>query len=1030
MSDNINDKTIEGSDEDEQSQSVRSKDESDDTLTSEPETTRYFTSRQARWQQAYNFGENLDRTGRRARREKLKTVNQHTQESNAFLQQNLIPPNLRPPGNTSNFDFSIFSTVGKATSEQPDLSVFKPNYDKQQSLLEKTTREKIQEFRESTLLNLNDSTSSEPTTSRADIIRNIHYLEDQDIIQEKRLKETQENQEFFEELELSIIEGANPDDVSATLKKKIVHPEEPLRVIKGVIPIHELLPNTNPLNTLTSHGLQKLDASGLLSNLESTRLTDRKNSKGHTSLVNTPGRKPKSIFIDPSTWVQDFLEPKEPEDNIVTRKLELRKKQEEKSDLTSTLATIQEKETLIKPIAAKDLSTALERIAKEELSPIQQPVVPQPTGVGQKILPKKIYNVLNKFTPSSKKQSTMDIESSSSQEQSKAPKWNYDKDHYDGSVTKNDIRIPVPGILAFDGDDLKVVAQACRKICFEEKNTPQDRIKQKRDYAWTKIKHLAVELDNNTKQSDDVDKKFVFLQRVQKYILMELALTLQYRVLGSLEKYDHSEWTDDIKNRLELYETVSVTIQQESDDLESRGYYEAIFGLTLDWNIKDATERPKAIPTKFRVPPIEDTQQGYAGGASFSHPPKADQEQAALYTNASYAIANAMKDLKDMQIDRGQKHDLPKFSGGGARKWLIFWHQFQVLIDKNQKMTVLAKYSKLRDSLEGPALKSVTKLLFVENTYELAKKILIEEFGNPMELASDLTSDITRSPKLVNATAKQYRELANVLTQAKQYMDYYVPHELKRNVKYIMGDLLRKLPESERKDWHTFRAMTLLQLERQPGVTQEKIRQFHDEAVYTFIEWFEELTRLKEQDYLAIRGYESWHKQENKSSTPKFFKAKKSKSSGSKDKAFSFNTQVSSKVNKPKDTGSKGSNDKQKGSSDSKKKKPEGRGTFNKGKPAGSKTLGKQWSPKLNASVTSSKKEVRSFPPKKQDHTSEKTVCNLVVKKLPICHNCYGGHEAEKCNLPSACLKDNCTQKHTTSMHNVMAAVKQKHEIK
>ena len=73
---------------------------------------------------------------------------------------------------------------------------------------------------------------------------------------------------------------------------------------------------------------------------------------------------------------------------------------------------------------------------------------------------------------------------------------------------------------------------------------------------------------------------------------------------------------------------------------------------------------------------------------------------------------------------------VPKFDGDYT-KWNAFWQAFTVLVDKNPKVPVTSKLSKLNQAVKGEAAAVISMFEFDEESYELAKMALINEYGDP-----------------------------------------------------------------------------------------------------------------------------------------------------------------------------------------------------------------------------------------------------------------------------------------------------------
>ena len=84
---------------------------------------------------------------------------------------------------------------------------------------------------------------------------------------------------------------------------------------------------------------------------------------------------------------------------------------------------------------------------------------------------------------------------------------------------------------------------------------------------------------------------------------------------------------------------------------------------------------------------------------------------------------------------------VPKFDGDYT-KWNAFWQTFTVLVDKNPKVPLISKLNKLNQAVEGEAASVISVFEFNEESYELAKLALINEYGDPALCANKMLKDL------------------------------------------------------------------------------------------------------------------------------------------------------------------------------------------------------------------------------------------------------------------------------------------------
>ena len=108
----------------------------------------------------------------------------------------------------------------------------------------------------------------------------------------------------------------------------------------------------------------------------------------------------------------------------------------------------------------------------------------------------------------------------------------------------------------------------------------------------------------------------------------------------------------------------------------------------------------------------------------------------------SYNFKHLMK-LK-LSVQKKLEKWCSKFhkTDGDYTKWNAFWQAFTVLVDKNPKVPVISKLNKLNQAVEVEAAVVISMFEFDEESYELAKMALINEYGDPVLCANKVLRDL------------------------------------------------------------------------------------------------------------------------------------------------------------------------------------------------------------------------------------------------------------------------------------------------
>ena len=140
----------------------------------------------------------------------------------------------------------------------------------------------------------------------------------------------------------------------------------------------------------------------------------------------------------------------------------------------------------------------------------------------------------------------------------------------------------------------------------------------------------------------------------------------------------------------------------------------------------------------------------------------------AVHEDEDNAFTRAIKNLSNnLVIQYNQpsaSEKVPKFDGDYT-KWNAFWQAFTVLVDQNPKVPVISKLNKLNQAVEGEAAMVISMFEFDEESYELAKMALINEYGDPALSAEKMIRDLQN---LDRVKANDLEGLRNLHVRSKQ----------------------------------------------------------------------------------------------------------------------------------------------------------------------------------------------------------------------------------------------------------------------
>ena len=122
-----------------------------------------------------------------------------------------------------------------------------------------------------------------------------------------------------------------------------------------------------------------------------------------------------------------------------------------------------------------------------------------------------------------------------------------------------------------------------------------------------------------------------------------------------------------------------------------------------------------------------------SSGATEFHTANDQTLKSAIHGDRDKAFTQAVKNLSNnlvIQYNQPSANEkVPKFDGDYT-KWNAFWQAFTVLVDKNPKAPVISKLNKLNQAVEGEAAAVISMFEFDEESYDLAKMALINEYGD------------------------------------------------------------------------------------------------------------------------------------------------------------------------------------------------------------------------------------------------------------------------------------------------------------
>ena len=108
---------------------------------------------------------------------------------------------------------------------------------------------------------------------------------------------------------------------------------------------------------------------------------------------------------------------------------------------------------------------------------------------------------------------------------------------------------------------------------------------------------------------------------------------------------------------------------------------------------------------------------------------------------------------------------IPKFNGDELQ-WTTFYDTFSSLIDQNKSIPKISKMHYLRDSLEGEAFRSISKLPNSDANYEIAWNLLQEQYHNKRLIINNCLKSFIFQDKIDGKNAQTIRSLIDTTKES------------------------------------------------------------------------------------------------------------------------------------------------------------------------------------------------------------------------------------------------------------------------
>ena len=136
-------------------------------------------------------------------------------------------------------------------------------------------------------------------------------------------------------------------------------------------------------------------------------------------------------------------------------------------------------------------------------------------------------------------------------------------------------------------------------------------------------------------------------------------------------------------------------------------------------------------------------------------------------------LLKAIKTQGDNSHSVHAKHeDLPTFSGDYSH-FDHFWDIFMGIVDADKKMPTIWKLKKLVGALEGEAAAAVRSFSFKASNYGLVKNRLVERFGRPKLIFTDMFRKIQHHPQVSEKDVVQFRNFTDMVMELVHHLKVY-----------------------------------------------------------------------------------------------------------------------------------------------------------------------------------------------------------------------------------------------------------------
>ncbi|XP_055308300.1 uncharacterized protein LOC129572379, partial [Sitodiplosis mosellana] len=113
---------------------------------------------------------------------------------------------------------------------------------------------------------------------------------------------------------------------------------------------------------------------------------------------------------------------------------------------------------------------------------------------------------------------------------------------------------------------------------------------------------------------------------------------------------------------------------------------------------------------------------------------------------------------------------IPKFDGKDL-EWTTFYDTFSSLVDQNPNIPKISKMHYLRDSLKGEAFQAICKLPASEANYDIAWKMLLEQYHNTRAIVNDCLKSFVFQEQIQHRNASSIRKLIDTTKTSLQCIE-------------------------------------------------------------------------------------------------------------------------------------------------------------------------------------------------------------------------------------------------------------------